>query len=226
MLPIAAWLEKQKMVANLPLFSEFSSTDIDFISSHGVIKSYPKHALILNEGDETDFICIILDGLVKVYVSDDNGKEVILSIQGPGEYFGELALIDEVPRSASVMTLKPSRLVLVSQTSFKACLTENPALALKLIRSLTHRIRLLTEIVKNLALQDVYGRVVRTLVNLAEEKEEGLVLDQKLTHQDLANMVGASREMVTRILKELNSGGYIQIRNKIITIKGKLPPAW
>jgi CRP/FNR family cyclic AMP-dependent transcriptional regulator len=117
-------------------------------------------------------------------------------------------------------------LVLVSQTSFKTCLTENPALALKLIRALTRRIRSLTEIVKNLALQDVYGRVIRTLVSLAEEKEEGLVIDQKLTHQDLANMVGASREMVTRILKELNSGGYIQIRNKIITIMGKLPPAW
>lgn len=214
------------MVADQSLFADFSSDDIDFIASHGVIKAFPKYSIVLTEGDESDFICVILEGLVKVYASDENGKEVILNIQGPGEYFGELALIDKVPRSASVMTIKPSRLVFVSRSDFEACLTENPALALKLIRALTKRVRSLTEIVKNLALQDVYGRITRILPKLAEEKDGLLVIDQRLTHQDIANMVGASREMVSRILKDLNTGGYIQIKNKIITITGKLPRAW
>lgn len=214
------------MVSNLPLFADLSRQDIDFISSHGVIKAFPKCSIILNEGDDSDFICVILEGLVKVYASDENGKEVTLNIQGPGEYFGELALIDDAPRSASVMAIKPSRLVFVSRRDFEACLAKNPSLALKLIRSLSKRVRSLTEVVKNLALQDVYGRVVRTLLKLAKEKEGHLVIDQKLTHQDLANMVGASREMVSRILKDLNTGGYIQTKEKIITITGKLPRAW
>jgi CRP/FNR family cyclic AMP-dependent transcriptional regulator len=214
------------MISNSPLFSELSEADIDFIANRGTTKSFPRNTILINEGDESDFLCVILEGQVKVYASEESGKEVILNIQGPGEYFGELSLIDEVPRSASVMTLKPSRLVFISRGEFEACLVNNPLLALKLIRSLTQRIRALTEVVKNLALHDVYGRVARTLLKLAHEQDGVLVIDQRFTHQDLANMVGASREMVSRILKDLHTGGYIDVKNRVITISGKLPPAW
>ncbi len=214
------------MVSTSPLFSHLSQEDIDFIASRGNTKTIPKNTILLNEGDESDFLCVILQGQVKVFVSEESGKEVILNIQGPGEYFGELSLIDEVPRSASVMTSKRSRIVFISRADFETCLVDNPMLALKLIRSLTQRVRELTDIVKNLALHDVYGRVARTLRKLARVQDGQLVVDQRLTHQELANMVGASREMVSRILKDLHTGGYIEIKNKVITISGKLPRAW
>lgn len=214
------------MVSSSPLFSDLSQEDIDFIASRGKTKTVPKNTILLNEGDESDFLCVILQGQVKVYVSEENGKEVILNIQGPGEYFGELSLIDEVPRSASVMTSERSRVVFISRADFETCLVDNPMLAMKLIRSLTRRVRELTDIVKNLALHDVYGRVARTLSKLAHLQDGRLIVDQRLTHQELANMVGASREMVSRILKDLHTGGYIEIKNKVITISGKLPRAW
>lgn len=214
------------MASSSPLFSELSDEDIQAIASSGVVKSFPKHTVLICEGDQSDFLYVILEGKVKVFVSDESGKEAIINIQGPGEYFGELALIDEVPRSASVMTLVPVRLAFVSRTDFETCLAEHPSLALKLIRTLTQRIRSLTDVVKNLALHDVYGRVARTLLKLAREKDGQLVIDQRLTHQDIADMVGASREMVSRIMKDLTIGGYLQTKHKIITIQSKLPPAW
>jgi CRP/FNR family cyclic AMP-dependent transcriptional regulator len=198
------------MVASTPLFSDLSAEDIDAIARRGVVKSFPKHAIVINEGDRSDFLYVIKEGQVKVYVSDDRGKELILNI----------------PRTASVMTLKPSRMVFVSRSNFESCLVDCPALALKLLRSLTRRVCALTDVVKNLALNDVYGRVARTLLKLAKERDGVLVVEQRLTHQDIADMVGASREMVSRIMKDLTTGGYIQSRNKIITIRAKLPRAW
>lgn len=214
------------MLENIALFSDLAEKDLELISSHSVIKQYPKNCILINEGDRSDALYVILGGKVKVFLSDEDGKEIILNIQEAGEYFGELALLDEEPRSASVMTLEPSRLMVISKTDFQRCLVANPELALKLIRALAQRVRSLTETVRNLALLDVYGRVARTLENLAVEKGGKQVIEQKLTHQDIANMVGASREMVSRIMKELTTGGYVQVVNRQITIKGKLPPGW
>lgn len=209
-----------------PLFSELSQEDLRFVFSRGITRSYPRHAMVINEGEESNALFYIQKGKVKIYVSEQGGKEAILNIQGPGEYFGELALIDNSPRSASVFTLEPSRLLLISRVNFERCFEEDPSLALKLIRSLTYRIRSLTDEVKLLSLYDVYGRLSRTLLKLAKENEGNLVIEQRLTHQDLANMVGASREMVSRIMKDLTTGGYITVKNRIITIDAKLPAAW
>lgn len=214
------------MLANIPLFSELTSEELRLISNHSVTRAYPKNAILISEGDRSDSLYVILTGKVKVYVSDEEGKEVILSIQGPNEYFGELALVDAAPRSASVMTLEPTQLCVISKADFERCLLENPAIAIQLIRSLAQRVRSLTETVKNLALLDVYGRVTRTLLNLATEKDGKLIVEQRLTHQDIANMVGASREMVSRIMKELTGGGYLQIKDRKIIIREKLPPGW
>lgn len=214
------------MLENIALFSDLAEKDLELISSHSVIKQYPKSCILINEGDRSDALYVILGGKVKVFLSDEDGKEIILNIQEAGEYFGELALLDEEPRSASVMTLEPSRLMVISKTDFQRCLMANPELALKLIQALAQRVRSLTETVRNLALLDVYGRVARTLENLAVEKNGKQVIEQRLTHQDIANMVGASREMVSRIMKDLTTGGYVQVVNRQITIKGKLPPGW
>ena len=184
------------------------------------------NSILINEGDQTDSLYVIIDGEVKVYASDENGKEVILNILGAGEYFGELSLVDDQPRSASVMTMMPTKVMIISKANFKQCLAENSELAFNLIRALTKQVRALTDNVKSLALMDVYGRVAHTLLDLATEREGKQIIEQKLTHQDIANMVGASREMVSRILKDLSRGGYISIDKKSITINEKLPPGW
>lgn len=214
------------MLAHIALFSDLAQKDLELISNHSVIKSYPKNCILINEGDQSDAMYVILEGKVKVFLSDEDGKEVILNIEEAGEYFGELALLDEEPRSASVMTLEPSRLMVIAKKDFHRCLLDNPELSLKLIRYLAQRVRTLTETVRNLALLDVYGRVARTLEKLAVERNGKRVIEERLTHQDIASMVGASREMVSRIMKDLTTGGYIQVVNRQITLKDKLPPGW
>lgn len=215
------------MPLTTPLFPELTPDSLNRVAEHGTVRNYPKNTVMIHEGDRSDSLYVILSGKVKVYSSDEDGKEVILNIQGPGECFGELALIDAAPRSASVMTMEPSRISVISRADFERCLAENSGIALELIRSLAQRVRSLTESVKSLALLDVYGRVARTLLDMASEEGGGqLVVRQRLTHQDIANMVGASREMVSRIMKDLVNGGYIHVKDKVITIQGKLPPGW
>ena len=208
------------------MFSELAPADTGLLTEHSTTRTYPSNAFLINEGDNTDSLYVILDGEVKVFASDENGKEVILNMLGPGEYFGELALVDDAPRSASVKTMEPTRVMVISKTDFKKCLAENPEMAFNLIQTLTKQVRALTKNVKSLALMDVYGRVARTLLDLAKEVDGSLKIEQKLTHQDIADMVGASREMVSRILKDLSAGGYISIKSKIITINEKLPAGW
>lgn len=203
-----------------------SPEDIQFIARCGVNRTYPRRAVIVTEGSETDSLYEIMEGRVKIYASEAAGKEIILNVQGPGEYFGELALLDAGQRSASVMTLEPVRLACVSRAAFSACIQQNPAVAFRLIRDLAQRVRVLTELVKNLALNDVYGRVARTLMNLAEEREGRLTIAERFTHQDIASMVGASREMVSHIMKDLTTGGYVEIKDRKFTIARPLPRAW
>lgn len=203
----------------------FRLTDADLtaISAHGIAHAFPKQSLIVREGEATDSLYIILEGRVKAFVSDGEGREVVLSIQGPGEYFGEMVL-DEGPRSASVMALEASRCLVVPKDEFRAFLAQNPAFSLSLTEKLIHRVRDLTANVKSLALMDVYGRVARLLLELAVEKDGVMVIEERLTQQDIASRVGASREMVSRILKDLSVGGYIaQTRERLIL--NKKPPA-
>lgn len=208
------------------LFSDLGPDDIKVIASYGVKRSFPKGAVIINEGDESDSLYIIDRGQVKIYASDEHGKEVILNLQGPNDYFGELSLIDSAPRSASVVTLEKSVLTVVSKANFEKCLEECPSLVFKFMCPLVRRIRFLTNNVKNMALLDVYGRVARTLLDLAEEREGVWVIERRPTHQDIADMVGASREMVSRIMRDLLAGNYIEVKDKKIVIPGKLPEAW
>ena len=214
------------MLNNVYMFSELAPSDANILTEHSHTRSYPANTILINEGDQTDSLYVILDGEVKVYASDEAGKEVILNILRPGEYFGELALVDDAPRSASVMTLSAVKVMMISKADFKTCLARSDEMAFNLIRSLTKQVRALTDSVKILALLDVYGRVAHTLIELATEKNGKLVIEQKLTHQEIANMVGASREMVSRILKDLATGGYITVDKKSITINEKLPSGW
>jgi len=204
---------------------KLNEPELRALSGEGVVRSFPKHAVIVNEGDETDSLYIILSGRVKVFVSDEAGKEIMLASQGPGEYFGEMVL-DGGPRSASVMTLEPSRFVVISKYKFREFLREHPEFSISLIEKLIRRTRMLTESVKSLALMDVYGRVARLLLDLAVRKNGSLVIDEKLTQQDIASRVGASREMISRILKDLTTGGYVTVDRKRITINRTPPRHW
>ncbi len=190
------------------------------------MKPYPAHSVLINEGDEADSLYILLSGRVKVYSTSAEGKEVVITTHGPGEYVGELAL-DGGLRSASVMTLEPTTCSVVSGTNLRDFIAAHPDFASHLIRKLIRRVRHATESVKSLALEDVYARVVRLLTDLSDPTEEGrLELRERLTQQDIAERVGASREMVSRIFKDLTLGGYISVKSSRITILKRLPAHW
>lgn len=210
------------MLENVSLFSGLSKQDLAVIDQHMVTKTFPPNTVVLMEGERSDSLYIILEGKVKIYASEDSGNEVILNMQGRGDFFGEMTLLDDAPRSASVMTMESTRVSVMTKAAFRECLAGHPEVAYNLIRMLTERVRVLTESVKSLALLDVYGRVARTLLNLAAPVGNRLIVQQKLTHQEIANMVGASREMVSRILKDLTDKGYIKIDRKYITINEDL----
>ena len=202
-----------------------SAEELRAISHHAQTRSFPRNAVVLNEGDRTDSLYIILEGRVKAFVSDPDGKEVVLSTQSAGEYFGEMVL-DEGPRSASIMTLEPCRFLVVPKNDFKDFLLKNPAFAVRLIEKLIHRVRSLTENVKSLALMDVYGRVARLLLELARDRDGKLVITDRLTQKEIASRVGASREMVSLILKDLETGGYVRHEGHSIVIARTPPPRW
>lgn len=208
----------------VPLFSALPQQELDALATRGA-KSFPKNAVVVNEGDETDSLYIILSGRVEFFVSDDEGKHFVLGAAGPGEYFGEIALAGG-PRSASVMTREPCRFVIIPKAEMKTFVAHYPEVALHIICTLSRRARALTDNAKGLALLDVYGRVTKALLDLAVEEDGKLVIPGKLTHQDIANRVGASREMISRILKDLSVGGYIEQTGRSIIVHKKPPSNW
>lgn len=195
------------------------------LAGHGIVRNYPKGAIIITEGDPSDSLYIILSGRVKVYLSNGDGREVVLDVHGPGTYVGEMAF-DDAPRSASVMTLEPCTLSVLSGKQFREFVIANPDAAVHLIRNLIHRARVASENIRNLALLDVYGRVAHLLLDLAQEKDGHLVIDQPYTQQELAQRVGCSREMISRIFKDLIAGGYIKLDGRRISIQQTLPKHW
>ncbi len=213
------------MLENVPLFSGLSEAALAEVEQHGSVRSFRKGSIIINQDDESYSLYVILSGSVKVYISGDDGREAVLNHQSAGDYFGDLALIDKQPRVASVMTLENSKFMIISREDFMTCLSRNPEIAINLIKPMTHRMRMLAQNVSSLALLDVYGRVARTLLQRAVE-QDGELVTERLTQQEIADMVGASRAMVSRILTDLKTGGYITIAKKCITIHQKLPLHW
>lgn len=196
------------------------------IAGKGGIKRYPAHAILINEGDPSDSLYILLSGRVKVYSTNPEGKEVVIAIHGVGEYIGELSL-DGGVRSASVMTLEPTTCSVVSGSSLREFIAAHPDFASHLIRKLIRSVRQATESVKSLALEDVYARVVRLLTDLSDPGPDGQRrLRERLTQQGIADRIGSSREMVSRIFKDLGTGGYIGQDDGRIVIVRKLPTAW
>jgi CRP/FNR family transcriptional regulator, cyclic AMP receptor protein len=169
---------------------------------------------------------VLLQGRVKVFSTDQNGREITYGDIEAGDYFGEMSL-DGGPRSASVMTLEPSVCAVVSRAAVSDQLAASPDFALQLIAQVIRRARQATDTARNMALLDVYGRVIATLESHDGPARPGEpVLLTQITHQSIASRVGASREMVSRLLKDLEKGGYIELGVKRITLKKKLPARW
>ena len=209
----------EKLVADL-------SPALRALALRGVIRNYKKNSVIINEAEMGDSLFVLLQGRVKVFSTDQNGREITYGDIHTGDYFGEMSL-DGGPRSASVMTLEPCICSVVSRAAVRDHLAEEPEFALDLVAQVIRRARSATESARNMALLDVYGRVIATL-----EGQEGAgrpdapVQLTQITHQAIASRVGASREMVSRLLKDLEKGGYIELGVKRITLLKKLPARW
>ena len=216
------------MQGDAPSPAQLSAIEDAFVrklASLGRLRTYPKNTVFITEGDQSDSVFVVISGKVKVFVADTEGHEMILDTHGPGEYVGEMAM-DGNPRSASCMTLEPTTFSVVARDPIREAIRANPDFALDMISKIIDRARLATNSVKDLALLDVYGRVARLLLNMAVEANGKLEIPEKLTQQEIAERVGASRDMVSRIFRDLTAGGYISVENRIITINKKPPARW
>lgn len=192
------------------------------LAGHGMVRSFRKDAIIINEGEPGDSLYVILSGRVRIFLTSDDGREMTLDTRGPGDTVGEMAL-DGGLRSASVMCIEPCTFSIVAKSALRDAVAADPDFALQVIATLIGRVRQATDLAKNLGLLDVYGRVAGLLLKLAVEQDGKLVVSEKLTQQDIADRVGASRDMVNRIFKELTTGGYLSMEGRRIVINRKPP---
>ena len=195
------------------------------IAAGGVVRTFPRNTVLINEGDRGDTLYVILSGRVKVFSSNEAGREFVIDFQGPGEYVGEM-MLDGEPRSASVTTVEQTTCAVVSRAQFREFILAHPDFAMHLIERLIHRVRVTTGNLKSLALSDVYGRLARLLNALVQDVDGRLVVPEKLTQQDIADRVGASRDMVGKLMKDLVAGGYLSVEERTISILRKLPTGW
>lgn len=203
------------------------SSHIQALASSGVQRRYRNGALLIQEGESGDTIYIVLQGRLRAFLGDGNGKELTLGFYGPLEYVGEMSL-DGGPRSANVEAVEPTTCSVISRAVLLHYIAQHPEFALELMARLIRRARLATQSAGNVALIDVYGRLVRLLNQLAQEPEPSgeRRLSERLTHQELAQHLACSREMVSRLLKDLETGGYIAVRERWIWLLKALPARW
>jgi CRP/FNR family cyclic AMP-dependent transcriptional regulator len=192
----------------------------------GDLRRYRKGTILIQEGDVGNTLFVVLQGRVKVYCVDNNDKEITFGVFGAGEYFGEMAL-DGGPRSASVITLEPTVCAVVHRQALLDFIAERPEFSFEMLSKVIQRLRMATRDARNLAFIDVYGRITRLINELATPRLDGLrAVAERITHQEIASRAGCSREMVSRILKDLVNGGYIALQDRRIVLLAKLPQRW
>lgn len=214
-----------QILKSVPLFSSFSDQQLSSLLTCVQHRSYPRGAFILRAREETDALYIILSGRVKVLIPDEDGHEVILSIMGPNEFFGEMGLLDDKPRSASVETLESCEMLRMSKAGFLNCLRGNQELAMLIIRNLVRRLREADRKIESLALIDVYGRVARLIIDMAENVDGKWIVAHAPAKQEIARMIGASREMVSRVVKDLQHKGLIRAEKRKIYVMDRMSMA-
>ena len=222
-MPPAAIAVSTTVLKSVPLFASVPDEQLRMLVPVVTRRSAPRAATIMAAGDQIDSLYIVISGRLKVMMGDAEGKEVILSLLGPGEFFGEMGLIDDSPRSASVVTIEPCELISITKRDFKSCLAENFEMSMAVMRGLVRRLREADRKIGSLALLDVYGRVARLLLDMSEDVNGQRVVTKRLPKQDIAKMIGASREMVSRVMKDLQLGGYIETRGSTIVLRDTIP---
>jgi len=209
-------------VRQIPLFPQLDDGELERIGRAAREKSYPKGSVILFEDDPGDALYVVLSGQVKVVLIGEDGREVILSMLKMGDFFGEMSLIDDQPRSAHVIAVEDSGLLVLRRDDFRACLEESPRIALGLLQALSRRLRRADDKIGGLVLLDVNGRVARLLLELADE-HDGQNIPRKVTHHTIAQMIGSSRETVSRTIRDLADKGLIRVSRKDIAILQRDP---
>ncbi len=218
-MPAMATTVSTTVLKSVPLFASFPDDQLRMLVTVVTRRSAPRSSVIMAAGDQIDSLYIVISGRLKVMMGDADGKEVILSLIGPGEFFGEMGLIDDSPRSASVVTIEPCELLSIAKRDFKKILAENFEMSMAVMRGLVRRLREADRKIGSLALLDVYGRVARLLLDMSEDVNGQKVVTKRLPKQDIAKMIGASREMVSRVMKDLQMGGYIEMRGSSIVLR-------
>jgi len=207
------------MVRGKSLLPRLDEKTLRFLETVAIEKRFPKNTIIFSKGDESDSVYLVRRGRVKVLIEDEQGKEIVLSTMGPGEYFGEMAAVDGSPRSATVMTREQTELLMIHRNDFRNLLSSHPDMVFNLLKVLVDRIRKADEKIERLAFMNVRSRVLALLMGLAEPQGQKWVVKDKLTHQEIGNTIGCSREMVSRVMKEmLNEGTLSMEKNRIVII--------
>lgn len=208
------------VLRNVPLFSGLDEAELEKLSKVSTRKRVERGAYVVRAGESTDSLYILLSGQAKVTNTDEEGREIILAWLGPGEFFGEMGLIDGSPRSANVVATEACELLHLGKDAFQRCLQDNFQVAQKLMQILVRRLREADRKIESLALLDVYGRVARLLLELSAEEDGRRVVRKKISKQDMARMIGASREMVSKVMRDLELSGYIAFENDLLIILG------
>jgi CRP/FNR family cyclic AMP-dependent transcriptional regulator len=215
-----------ELLSQTGIFGELDDQALRYLAEHSHVRSFKKASLIFQRGDQGDAVYVVVDGLVKIFVSSDDGSEVVLTTLRPPDVLGELAVIDGRPRSASAEAVKPTTLLALDRTTLLELLAKHPLLAEGLLKSLGGLIRRLTEQATDLVFLDVGGRLAKLLLGLADSDGipggDGIVLDLtklKMTQTDLAGMVGTSRQAAVQVLQAFDERGYIERRGREIVLK-------
>ena len=207
-------------LATIPLFSRLEEGELARFAEVTREKHYPKGSVILFEDDPGDSLYVVREGRVKVVLVGEDGREVILGMLGVGEHFGELSLIDDQPRSAHVIAIEDALLLVLRRDDFRRRVDASPQIAWSLLIELSRRLRRADGKIGGLVLLDVPGRIARLLLDFAEEND-GTKIEKPLTHQTIAQMIGASRETVSRAMREFQDDGWISVERRAISIANR-----
>lgn len=212
----------KEFLKKVPLFSSLKEEELEVLSNIGTIHNFNKERILMSVDEEGDSLYIITEGRVKVSVFSESGKEIIFSILREGDFFGEMALLDGQPRSANITATEDSKVFILHRKDFANLLEKYPRISIKLLEELSIRLRKTDQRLESIALLDVTGRIATVLVQLGKEQgqetPEGVLIRSRPTHQEIANMVGTTRETVTRVLKQLELKGYIKMTGKDVII--------
>jgi len=212
-------LSNLDLIRRVPLFSTLTQVQAESVADAVVKRRYKRGEVIVEQGKKSNFLAIVLTGRARVVTADARGREVILATMNPGDYVGEMSLIDNQPHSATVRAEVQTDVLILGRNEFARCLPENSSMAYAVMRGLVQRLRHADRKIESLALLDVYGRVARALLEQAQPGREGqMMIRERVSRQDVAKMIGASREMVSRVMKDLETSGYIEVQDGRIVL--------